>query len=96
MNYFFSDKYTLDEETFRLVFYKNTLEKDQAKDVLSEGEKNIIAFAYYIGDTHLKVESEDDYGKLFFIIDDPISSMDFTHVYTLCGVIRDISKSLTN
>lgn len=92
LNYFFSDKYTLDEETFRLIFYKNTLEKDQTKDVLSEGEKNIVAFAYYIGDTHLKIESEDDYEKLFFIIDDPISSMDFTHVYTLCGVIRDISK----
>jgi hypothetical protein len=92
LNYFFSDKYTLDEETFRLVFYENALEKDQAKDVLSEGEKNIVAFAYYIGDTHLKIESEDDYEKLFFIIDDPISSMDFTHVYTLCGVIRDISK----
>lgn len=92
LNYFFSDKYTLDEETFRLVFYRNSLEKDQAKDVLSEGEKNIVAFAYYIGDTHLKVEREDDYEKLFFIIDDPISSMDFTHVYTLCGVIRDISK----
>lgn len=92
LNYFFSDKYTLDEETFRLVFYKNTLEKDQAKDVLSEGEKNIIAFAYYIGDAHLKIENEDDYKKLFFIIDDPISSMDFTHVYTLSGVIRDITK----
>lgn len=92
LNYFFSNKYTLDEETFRLVFYENSLEKDQAKDVLSEGEKNIVAFAYYIGDTHLKVESEDDYEKLFFIVDDPISSMDFTHVYTLCGVIRDISK----
>lgn len=92
LNYFFSDKYTLDEGTFRLIFYENALEKDQAKDVLSEGEKNIVAFAYYIGDTHLKVESEDDYEKLFFIIDDPISSMDFTHVYTLCGVIRDISK----
>lgn len=92
LNYFFSDKYTLDEENFRLVFYENSLEKDQTKDVLSEGEKNIVAFAYYIGDTHLKVETEDDYEKLFFIIDDPISSMDFTHVYTLCGVIRDISK----
>lgn len=92
LNYFFSDKYTLDEETFRLVFYKTALEKDQAKEVLSEGEKNIVAFAYYIGDTHLKVESEDDYERLFFIIDDPISSMDFTHVYTLCGVIRDISS----
>lgn len=92
LNYFFSDKYTLDEENFRLVFNKTTLQKEQAKNVLSEGEKNIIAFAYYIGDTHLKVESEDDYKKIFFIIDDPISSMDFTYVYTLCGVIRDIKK----
>ena len=92
LNYFFSDKYTLDTETFRLIFNKNILEKNQAKDVLSEGEKNIVAFAYYVGDTHLKVDSEDDYDNLFFIIDDPISSMDFSHVYTLCGVIRDIGQ----
>lgn len=92
LNYFFADKYTLDEETFRLIFNTNILAKDQAKDVLSEGEKNIVAFAYYIGDTHLKIESEDDYENLFFIIDDPISSMDFSHVYTVCGVIRDIGK----
>jgi len=92
LNYFFSNKYTLDKESFRLVFNKNILEKDQAKNVLSEGEKNIVAFAYYIGDVHLKIESEDDYDNLFFIIDDPISSMDFSHVYTLCGVIRDIGK----
>jgi wobble nucleotide-excising tRNase len=92
LNYFFADKYTLDAGTFRLIFNQNMLEKNQAKNVLSEGEKNIVAFAYYIGDTHLKVEKEDDYEDLFFIIDDPISSMDFSHVYTLCGVIRDISK----
>ena len=92
LNYFFAEKYTLDENTFRLIFKKNTLEKKQAKDILSAGEKNIVAFAYFIGDTHLKIDREDDYSKLFFIIDDPISSMDFTHVYTLCGVIRDISK----
>ena len=96
LNYFFDDKYTLDIETFRLIFHTNILEKNQAKDILSEGEKNIIAFAYYIGDTHLKVEHEDDYEKLFFVIDDPISSMDFSHVYTLCGVIRDIGKIIGN
>lgn len=94
LNYFFADKYTLDEESFRLTFNANILEKKQAKDILSAGEKNIVAFAYYIGDTHLKVKSEDDYKKLFFIIDDPISSMDFSHVYTVCGVIRNIKKIL--
>ena len=92
LNYFFTDKYTLDEDSFRLTFNKKVLQKKQAKDVLSAGEKNIVAFAYYIGDTHLKVNNEDDYKKLFFVIDDPISSMDFSHVYTLCGVIRDIKK----
>lgn len=94
LNYFFSEKYSLDEETFRLTFQNKSLAKEQAKDILSEGEKNIVAFAYYLGDTHVKVNSEEDYKKILFIIDDPISSMDFTHVYTLSGVIRDISSIL--
>lgn len=92
LNYFFSGKYTLDEDTFQLIFKTNALAKNQAKNVLSDGEKNIVAFAYYLGDAHLKVNDEDDYKKLFFIIDDPISSMDFNHVYTLCGIIRDLDK----
>ena len=92
LDYFFSGKYSLDEESFRLVFQSKTLEKNQAKKVLSEGEKNIVAFAYYLGDTHTIIEKEDDYKNLFFIIDDPISSMDFTYVYTLSGVIRDFKS----
>ena len=87
---FFSGKYTLDDRTFRLVFNAKTLEKNQTKNILSEGEKNIVAFAYYLGDTHTIISKEEDYKRLFFIIDDPISSMDFTYVYTLSGVIRDI------
>ena len=92
LQYFFNDKYTLDEESFRLIFKEKQLVDGQTQDVLSEGEKNIIAFAYYLGDIHLKINDEDDYKKLFFIIDDPISSMDFSHVYTISGVIRDIDK----
>ena len=94
LDYFFSGKYTLNEDDFHLIFNKTSLDKGQVKHVLSDGEKNIIAFAYYLGDTHLKIEKENDYQKLFFIIDDPISSMDFTYVYTLCGVIRDIKQIL--
>jgi hypothetical protein len=92
LDYFFAGKYSLDEDSFRLIFEKRSLEEGQVKRVLSEGEKNIVAFAYYIGDMHLKIQREEDYNKLFFIIDDPISSMDFTYVYTLCGVIRDLRK----
>lgn len=91
---FFADKYSIDKETFRLSINKTILAQGQAKDVLSQGEKNIIAFAYFLGDIHLKVESEDDYNKLFFIFDDPISSMDFNHVYTVSGVIRDLNEMI--
>jgi wobble nucleotide-excising tRNase len=90
LNSFFSNKYTLNEDTFRLSFEQSLLEERQAKDVLSAGEKNILAFAFYIGETYLKVQNEDDYDRLFFIIDDPISSMDFSHVYTVCGVVRNL------
>jgi wobble nucleotide-excising tRNase len=96
LKFFFSEKYTLDEDTFRLVINKKILDEGQAKEVLSAGEKNVIAFAYYLGDVHLKIESEDDYSKLFFIIDDPISSMDFNHVYSLCGVIRNLKDIINN
>lgn len=94
LDYFFAGKYTLEEDDFHLIFNSTTLNKGQVKRVLSEGEKNIIAFAYYLGDVHLKIEKEDDYKNLFFVIDDPISSMDFTYVYTMSGVIRDIKQIL--
>ncbi len=94
LNYFFTDKYSLDEETYRLTFNKKPLNSGQAKEVLSEGEKAIIAFAYFLGDTHLKLKNVEDYQRLFFIIDDPISSMDFNHVYTLSGIIRDLKEVL--
>lgn len=53
-------------------------------------KKNIVAFAYYLGDTHTLIDKEEEYNKLIFIVDDPISSMDFTYVYTLSDVIRDM------
>ncbi len=96
LKYFFGNKYSLDKDSFRLTLNEKILDEGQAKDVLSDGEKNVIAFAYFIGDIHLKVEKEDDYNNLFFVIDDPISSMDFNHVYSICGIMRnlkDIIKS---
>lgn len=96
LDYFFSGKYTLREDDFHLIFKDTSLNKGQVKHILSEGEKNIIAFAYYLGDVHLKMSTQEDYNKIFFIIDDPISSMDFTYVYTLCGIIREIKQILQN
>lgn len=90
LNYFFSDKYSFDEETFRLSLRNQPLLEKEAKHVLSEGEKSIVAFAYFVGDTITHINSESDYNKLFFIYDDPISSMDYDYVYTLVDVIREM------
>ena len=38
LKYFFAEKYTLDEDTFRLVINKKILDEGQAKEVLSAGE----------------------------------------------------------
>lgn len=92
LNSFFSGTYHLDENTLRLTFKEQQIEGKSVKYVLSEGEKNIVAFAYYLGDVHLKMNSLEDYRRLFFVIDDPISSMDYTYVYTLCGIIRELKN----
>ena len=93
LKYFFNgEKYNLDKDNFNLVFNNRTLQKGEVKNVLSEGEKNIIAFAYYIGDAHLKINKDEDYDSLFFIIDDPISSMDYNYVYTVSGVIKHLKN----
>lgn len=96
LDFFFDGKYTLNSDNFQLVFNSRELSKGQTSKVLSEGEKSIVAFAYYLGDTHIKVNREEDYARLFFIIDDPISSMDFNYVYSLSGVIREINNIIPN
>lgn len=94
LNRFFNGKYQIDKNSFQIKFLGNTV-GDNASSILSDGEKSIVAFCWYLAETHTIVNSEDDYNKLFFIIDDPISSMDFHFVYAVAQVIRDI-KSIFN
>ena len=65
---------------------------EKASSILSDGEKSIVAFCWYLAETHTIINSESDYNKLFFIIDDPISSMDFHFVYAVAQSIRDIKS----
>ncbi|TGV00579.1 AAA family ATPase [Flavivirga rizhaonensis] len=90
---FFGEKYSIDDD-FCFKFNKHIL-TDNATDVLSDGEKSIVAFCYYLADIHKLVERDDDYDKLFFIIDDPISSLDFHYVYAVSQIIRTLHKTLS-
>jgi len=91
LDYFFKDKYTFDEVKFSIKFLNKHL-TNNASDVLSDGEKSIVAFCYYLALVHTTVEKESDYKKIFFVIDDPISSMDFHYVYAVAQIIRRLNK----
>jgi hypothetical protein len=89
LNRFFAGKYTIDRDTFQIKFLGSNVGRKATK-ILSDGEKGIVAFCVYLASTHLLISREDDYNKLFFIIDDPISSMDFHYVYVVAQSLRDI------
>lgn len=91
LHIFFNDKYEFDEKEFCIKFQNRVL-IDNTEDVLSDGEKSILAFCFFMANIHGVVSHVDDYEKLFLIIDDPVSSMDFNYVYNVAQVIRDIKK----
>lgn len=87
LNIFFGNKYTFDEDNFCINFNNKKL-LDNAQSVLSDGEKNLVALCFFLAETHLKIQKHDDYDRLFFILDDPISSLDFHHVYSISRLIK--------
>ena len=91
LDYFFHNKYTFDDSNFSITF-KNEILNNKTKDVLSEGEKSILALCYYFASTHVIISNEQEYDDLFFVLDDPISSMDFKYVYAVASIIRGLKK----
>lgn len=89
----FYGKYTFDTETFEISLGDNVIGED-AKFVLSDGEKSAFAFIHYLANIHTIVESEDDYEKIIFVMDDPISSMDYLYIYEMLSNIRFLNKKL--
>ena len=90
---FFNDKYKYDKDKQCLIFENKDISQN-AKDVLSDGEKNIIGFCYYLALTHQKIKQKSDYENLLFIIDDPISSMDYHYVYQVADIIKHLNIEL--
>lgn len=87
MERFFGGKYTFDATTFKVL----RDQKDMARGgnrTLSDGEKSVMAFCYFIAQSHLKVESNDDYERLYFVFDDPVTSMSFDYVYTIVQSLK--------
>ena len=84
---FFGDKYTFDGTAFKVR--RNNREMRRGSDrTLSDGEKAGLAFCYFLAQTHLRVNSIEDYEKLYFVFDDPVTSMSFDYVYTIIQSLK--------
>lgn len=89
LGYVFGAKYTFDAARF--VVQRNKSDMTRGGDrTLSEGEKSVLGFCYYLAQTHLKVAEADDYNKVFFIIDDPVSSVSFDYIYSIAQIIKSL------
>ena len=84
---FFQDRYSFDENLFKLR--RNDKEMRKGGDrTLSDGEKAVLAFCYFIAQTHLRVTSLDDYQRMFLVFDDPVTSMSFDFIYSIIQTLK--------
>ncbi len=89
LNYFFGNKYTVDRKICEICFHAEGI-GNNARLVLSEGEKNIVAFCYYLASVHLSVSHYSDYSRLMFVIDDPIIGLDSQYISKTAKAIGEI------
>lgn len=88
----FGEKYTFDEQKFTVQ--RNHQDMSRGGDrTLSDGEKSVIAFCYFLAQTHLKISSVADYKKLFYVIDDPVSSLSFDYIFSIAQCLKTLRVS---
>lgn len=85
---FFANKYQFDKNTSKFKFLEHDI-TNNTNYVFSEGEKNIVAFCYYLASVYNVVQNEKDLDKVFYIIDDPISSVDYLYIYKIAQIIKE-------
>lgn len=84
---FFADLYTFDAATFSVRRKQREIPRGPDR-TLSDGEKSVLAFCYFIARIHLRIETNSDYKRVFLIIDDPVSSLSFDYVYGISQVLK--------
>ena len=88
INELFGNKYSLRKEDFVLQFRGVADPNRPISTILSDGEKSAISLCYFLAETHLFVDKKQDYKKLFFVLDDPVSSMDTQFVYAISNLFK--------
>ena len=89
---FFEEKYVFDREHFILKRGNRQMDRGPHR-TLSDGEKTVIAFCYFVACVHRKVAANSDYGKLFLVFDDPVTSMSYDYVFAIAQTLKHLSIS---
>lgn len=91
---FFGDRYTFDKSTFTLKRGNREMARGPSR-TLSDGEKTVIAFCYFIACVHKKVSKTSEYSRLFMVFDDPITSMSYDYIFAIAQTLKNLSISST-
>lgn len=89
ISFAFHGRYSFDRESFSVKRDKKDMVRGSDR-TLSDGEKTILAFCYFVAQSHLKVSEVGDYKKLYLIVDDPVSSVSFDYVYCICQILKTL------
>ncbi|EEB83114.1 conserved hypothetical protein [Roseobacter sp. GAI101] len=89
---FFGDKYVFDKDGFVLKHKDREMDRGPHR-TLSDGEKTAIAFCYFIACSHRKVTANSDYANLYFVFDDPVTSMSYDFVFSIAQTLKNMSIS---
>ena len=84
---FFGEKYTFDEAHFKILREQQEMPRGSDR-TLSDGEKSEMAFCYFLAQSHLRVTSNEDYARLYYVFDDPVTSMSFDYVYAIVQTLK--------
>lgn len=89
---FFGDKYLFDKDRFTLKRGDYEMHRGIHR-TLSDGEKTAIAFCYFVASIHRNVSSNSDYGRLYLVFDDPVTSMSYDYVFAIAQTLKNLSIS---
>ena len=85
-------------EKYEEKFYRIVRNKDKNPNFkfLSEGEKMIISFLYFLELCKGKTSKTEEDKKKVIVIDDPISSLSHNHIFNVAQLIKQIFFSKNN
>lgn len=89
ISFAFHGRYSFDRENFSVKRDKKDMVRGSDR-TLSDGEKTVLAFCYFVAQSHLKIDEVGDYRKLYLIVDDPVSSVSFDYVYCICQILKTL------